>query len=114
MATLPPATNAGRADPLRPSRRPLDAIFAPRTVAVIGASEHAGSVGQALVANLTEGRFKGKVFAVNPQHDTILGRPSYPTIAAIPEAVELAVIATPAATVPEVMRACVEAGVKGA
>ncbi|HEY0606558.1 MAG TPA: acetate--CoA ligase family protein, partial [Herpetosiphonaceae bacterium] len=114
MATLPPAPNAGRADPLRPSRRPLDAIFAPRTVAVIGASEHAGSVGQALLANLTEGRFAGKVFAVNPQHDTILGRPAYPTIAAIPEAVDLAVIATPAATVPEVMRECVAAGVKGA
>lgn len=114
MATLPPAPTAGRADPLRPSRRPLDAIFAPRTVAVIGASEHADSVGQALVANLTEGSFKGQVFPVNPQHATILGRQSYPTITAIPEAVDLAVIATPAASVPEVMRECVAAGVKGA
>lgn len=114
MVSLPPATPAGRADPLRPSRRPLDAIFAPRTVAVIGASEHAGSVGQALFANLTEGRFTGKVFPINPQHDTILGHPAYPTIAAIPEAVDLAVIATPAASVPEVMRECVEASVKGA
>lgn len=114
MATLPPATSGGRADPLRPSRRPLDAIFAPRTVAVIGASEHASSVGRALVANLIEGRFKGKVFAVNAQHDTILGHEAYPSVAAIPEAVDLAVIATPAATVPEIMQQCAEAGVKGA
>ncbi|HEY0737051.1 MAG TPA: bifunctional acetate--CoA ligase family protein/GNAT family N-acetyltransferase, partial [Herpetosiphonaceae bacterium] len=59
-------------------------------------------------------RFAGKVVPVNPQHDTILGRPAYPSIAASPEAVDLAVIATPAATVPEVMRECVAAGVKGA
>ena len=114
MATLPPATSAGRADPLRPSRRPLEAIFAPRTVAVIGASEHASSVGRALFANLIDGRFKGKVFAVNAQHSAILGRESYPSVAALPEAVDLAVIATPAATVPEIMQQCADAGVKGA
>ncbi|MBV9786778.1 MAG: CoA-binding protein, partial [Chloroflexi bacterium] len=104
MATLPPATSAGRADPLRPSRRPLEAIFAPRTVAVIGASEHASSVGRALFANLIDGRFKGKVFAVNAQHSAILGRESYPSVAALPEVADLAVIATPAATVPEIMQ----------
>lgn len=114
MATLPPATPAGRADPLRPSRRPLDAIFAPRTVAVIGASEHASSVGRTLVANLMEGHFAGRVFPVHPQQVSILGRPAYPTIAAIPEAIDLAIIATPAATVPEILHQCVAAGVKGA
>jgi acetyltransferase len=114
LMALSPAPSAGRVDPLRPPQRPLDAIFAPRTVALIGASERAGSVGRALFENLSAATFSGAVFPIHPDRATILDRPAYATIAAAPGPVDLAVIATPAATVPEVVRECVAVGVRGA
>ncbi|WP_334310421.1 acetate--CoA ligase family protein [Nodularia spumigena] len=95
-------------------RNPLDAIFAPKSVAVIGASERANSVGRTLLWNLISNPFGGTVFPVNPQHHSILGIKAYPTIFDIPEAVDLAVIATPAPTVPSIITQCVDAGVKSA
>jgi acetyltransferase len=95
-------------------RHPLDCIFHPRSVAVIGASEREGSVGRTLLWNLIRSPFGGTVFPVNPQRHSILGIKSYPDIAHVPEVVDLVVIATPAATVPQVIRECVAAGVKGA
>ncbi|WP_224095312.1 acetate--CoA ligase alpha subunit [Nostoc sp. MS1] len=93
---------------------PLDAIFAPRSVAVIGASEKAGSVGRTILWNLISNPFGGTVFPVNPKRHSVLGIKAYPTIAAIPEAVDLAIIATPASTVPGIISECVDAGIKGA
>jgi acetyltransferase len=93
---------------------PLDAIFAPQTVAVIGASETIGSVGRTLLWNLITNPFGGTVFPVNPKRHSVLGIKAYPKISDIPETVDLAVIATPAATVPGIIAECVEAGVKGA
>ncbi|OYQ64181.1 acetyl CoA synthetase subunit alpha [Pseudanabaena sp. SR411] len=95
-------------------RHPLDCIFHPRSVAVIGASEREGSVGRTLLWNLIRSPFGGTVFPVNPQRHSVLGIKSYPDIASVPEIVDLVVIATPAATVPQVVRECVAAGVKGA
>ena len=95
-------------------RHPLDCIFHPRSVAVIGASEREGSVGRTLLWNLIRSPFGGTVFPVNPQRHSILGIKSYTDIASVPELVDLAVIATPAPTVPQVIRECVAAGVKGA
>ncbi len=95
-------------------RHPLDCIFRPRSVAVIGASEREGSVGRTLLWNLIRNPFGGTVFPVNPQRHSVLGIKSYTDIASIPEIVDLAVIATPASTVPQVIRECVAAGVKGA
>jgi acetyltransferase len=96
-----------------PERRPiLGAMFAPKSVAVIGASEKPGSVGRALTENLQS--FSGRVFPVNPNHPTILGQQTFSTINAVHEPVDLAVIATPAATVPEIVGECAAAGVKGA
>ena len=95
-------------------RHPLDCIFHPRSVAVIGASEREGSVGRTLLWNLIRSPFGGTVFPVNPQRHSILGIKSYPDIAHVPEVVDLVIIATPAATVPQVIRECVAAGVKGA
>jgi len=95
-------------------RHPLDCIFRPRSVAVIGASEREGSVGRTMLWNLIRSPFGGTVFPVNPQRHSVLGIKSYPDIASVPEVVDLAVIATPAATVPQVIRECVAAGVKGA
>ncbi|MFW9258092.1 bifunctional acetate--CoA ligase family protein/GNAT family N-acetyltransferase [Nostoc sp. CALU 546] len=93
---------------------PLDDIFAPKSVAVIGASEKAGSVGRTLLWNLISNPFGGTVFPVNPKRHSILGIKAYPTIFDVPELVDLAVIATPATTVPGIIAECVDAGVKGA
>src|SRR5271156_1198189 len=95
-------------------RLPLDSIFAPRAVAVIGATEKAGSVGRAMLWNLIQSPFGGTVYPVNPKRPNVLGIRSYPDIAAIPEPVDLAVVVTPAPTVPQVIAECAEAGVKGA
>lgn len=92
----------------------LDAIFAPNNVAVIGASERPGSVGRTILWNLISNPFGGAVFPVNPKRSNILGIKAYPNIASVPEQVDLAVVVTPAHTVPGVIRECVEAGVKGA
>ncbi len=92
----------------------LDAIFMPRTVAVIGASEKPGSVGRTIVWNLISNPFGGTVFPVNPKRSSILGIKAYPNIGAIREEIDLAVIATPAPTVPDIIAECVEVGVRGA
>ncbi len=101
-------------DILGTERQPLDAIFGPKSVAVIGASERAGSVGRTLIWNLISSPFGGTVFPINPKRSSILGIKAYPSMADIHEPVDLAVIATPAPTVPGVIRECIAAGVKGA
>ncbi|WP_414752806.1 bifunctional acetate--CoA ligase family protein/GNAT family N-acetyltransferase [Anabaena sp. CCY 9910] len=93
---------------------PLDAIFAPQSVAIIGASEKVGSVGRTILWNLISNPFGGTVFPVNPKRHSVLGIKAYPSIAAIPETVDLAIIATPAPTVPGIISECVDAGVQGA
>src|SRR4051812_24261279 len=87
--------------------RALGNFFAPRSIAVIGASPREGSVGRALLENLYE--FDGRVFPVNPRHTSILRLPAFACIADLPERVDLAVIATPARVVPAIVRECVEA-----
>ena len=94
--------------------RALDAIFAPKTVAVIGATENPGSVGRTILWNLISNPFGGTVYPVNPKRAGILGIKAYPNIAAVPERVDLAVIVTPAPTVPDIIGECVQAGVQGA
>src|ERR1700680_1437257 len=94
--------------------RPLDAIFAPRKVAVIGATDKAGSVGRTILWNLISSPFGGAVFPINPERPSVLGIKAYPTMGAVPDAVDLAVIVTPAPTVPGIVRECVEAGARGA
>ena len=76
-------------------RAPLDAFFRPRNVAIIGATENLAGVGRSIVSNLKETSFGGVVYPVNPTRPTVLGLPCYPNIGAIPEKVDLAVIATP-------------------
>jgi len=91
---------------------PLDALFSPRTVAIIGASAKAGSVGRALTENLRS--FAGTTYLVNPHHARILDVRTFPNLDKLPEQVELAIIATPAPTVPGLIRECVKAGVRAA
>jgi acetyltransferase len=94
--------------------RNLDAVFRPRSVAVIGASERAGSIGRVLLENLAAGGFEGEVFAVNARRARVLDRTAYPDVAAVPRVPDLAVVATPAATVPGVVGELAERGVRGA
>ena len=101
-------------DVLRTQPSPLEAFFRPQSVAVIGASEKEGSVGHSLLENLLKTPFGGSVVAVNPKRSQVLGAKSYPSVAAIPGGVELAVIAIPAAAVEEAVGQCVQAGVKAA
>jgi acetyltransferase len=93
---------------------PLNPIFSPKVVAVIGATENVGSVGRTLFENLCRGGFDGVVYPVNPKRASVLCVKAWPNIAAVPEKVGLAVICTPAKTVPGIIQECVKAGIPGA
>lgn len=92
----------------------LRRLFDPRSVAVIGATETAGSVGRTLLMNLITNPFGGVVYPVHPKRENVLGIKAYPSVLEVPGAVDLAVIATPSRVVPSVIRQCAEAGVKHA
>jgi len=101
-------------DVLHFERDSLRAIFSPRSVAVIGATEQEGRVGRTVLWNLISNPFGGTVYPINKRHRQVLGIKAYRNIGEVPETVDLAVIVTPAPTVPEVVGECVAAGVKGA
>jgi acetate---CoA ligase (ADP-forming) len=88
-------------------------ILAPTSVAVIGASRQAGSIGEAVVHNLIANGYHGPLYPVNPAATEIDGIPAFPSVLAIPGEVELAVITVPAAVVASVARECAEKGVRG-
>jgi acyl-CoA synthetase (NDP forming)/GNAT superfamily N-acetyltransferase len=94
--------------------RSLAQVLAPASVAVIGAGRRPGSVGHEVVANLADAAFTGRLFAVNPHATPVAGVPAYTAIGHVPAPVDLAVVAVPAAVVPEVLEECGEAGVRGA
>ena len=112
--TTPDASPAPGSDVYHSGRKPLDAIFSPRSVAVVGATEKAGSVGRTILWNLISNPFGGTVYPVNPKRPNVLGIKAYPTIKDVPEAVDLAIIVTPAPIVPDLIGECADAGVKGA
>lgn len=85
----------------------------PHSIAVVGASRTPGSVGAALLANLRDGGFRGEIFVVNPNASEIAGLPCHASVSAIGAAVDLAVIAVPAAGVEKVIEDCARAGVSG-
>ncbi len=91
------------------SLRPL---LAPTSIAVVGATERERSVGRAVFERLITG-FTGRTYAVNPRHDSVLGRPCHASVADLPEAPDLAIIAVPAGSVVEAARECGERGVRG-
>src|SRR3712207_6731250 len=101
-------------DVLGYERLPLDAIFRPEAVAVVGATDRPGSVGRTIMWNLISNPFGGTVYPVNARRQNVLGIQAYPSISEVPERVELAVVVAPAPAVPEIIRECVEAGVEGA
>ncbi len=99
-------------DPL--ARHYFAPLFEPASVAVIGASARAGAVGAVLIENMLEAGYRGALYAVNPKHREIRGVSCFPSIGEVPRRVDLAVVATPAPTVPEIINACGEAGVRAA
>ncbi len=103
-----------RIDVARIAAHPLDAIFTPETVAVIGASEQSGSVGRTVLTNLIRTPFGGTIFPVNPKRTHVLGIKTYPCVADVPAPIDLAVVITPAPSVPDVIGECADCGVRGA
>ena len=98
-------------DVYRSESHPLDPLFAPRSVAVIGATERAGSVGRSVLWNLLSNPFGGTVFPVNSKRPNVLGIKAYPKVSDLPDKVDLVVVTTPADTVPDVLTEAVEAGI---
>src|SRR5262245_31794922 len=114
IARQAPQTAPDRAsDVLRATRHPLDPLFRPRSVALIGATEKEGSVGRTVLWNLISSPFGGTVFPVNPKRRNVLGLRAYRDLEAIGEPVDLAVIVTAAPTVPDLIAECAALGVKG-
>jgi len=93
------------------SKTDLDKLFNPRNIAFIGASENPFKWGFIIVLNILKGQFRGKLYPVNPNMTSLLGIPCYPSVKAVPDSVDLAVITTPAKTVPALIDQCGEKGV---
>ena len=99
------------ADVYRSESHPLDPLFLPQSVAVIGASERLGSVGRSLLWNLLSSPFGGTVFPVNSKRPNVLGIKAYPSLRDLPDKVDLIVVCTPADTVPGIIAEAVELGI---
>ena len=91
-----------------PVKQAISGLFRPKSIAVVGASPEPNKVGYAIVRNLLS--FPGSLYPVNPRHAMIIGRKTYPTLGSIPEPVDMAVVAVPAKTVPQIIK---EAGTMG-
>ena len=91
----------------------LDAIFNPKAVAVIGASDNPGKLGSHVMRSLVEGKYPGKIFPVNPGKEEILGIKTYPSLSMVPDTVDLSIIVLPAEQVPKMIKECYEKGVRG-
>jgi acetyltransferase len=92
----------------------LSTLFAPQSVAVIGASERPDAVGTIVFRNMLESGFKGTLYPINPGHKKVQGKRAYGSIEEIGKPVELAVICTKAETVPDIIEACGKHGVRAA
>jgi acetyltransferase len=92
----------------------LRALFEPRSVALVGASESRDKVGGRMLENLLAAGFQGQLFAVNPRHSSVRGVPCFTSVAELPQPVELAVIVTPPATVPGIIDECGARGIRAA
>ncbi|NLI01471.1 MAG: GNAT family N-acetyltransferase [Chthonomonadales bacterium] len=109
-----PASRETASDILRQSKRGLQSFFAPRAVAVIGATEDPDGAGNLIVRNLIASPFGGMVFPVSRECSQVQGIRAYDTIGEVPDRVDLAVIATPADQIPDVITECGTAGVEAA
>ena len=92
----------------------LNKLFEPGSVAVFGASDREGAVGNLVFRNMIESGFNGDVYPINPKHSMVQGHRAYPDLKSIGKPVDLAVITTPAATVPGIIESCGEHGIRAA
>ena len=90
----------------------LSSLFTPKSVVLFGASDKQDSVGGVVFRNLLTSGFKGRIFAINPKRDEVQGQKAYSSLEEIDEAVDLAVVATPAKSIPGIVEECGEHGVK--
>jgi len=90
----------------------LTSLFSPRNVAVVGASDTPGSIGQAVFANLLAGNFQGKLFPVNLNHKVVGGIPAVPSVRLIEPAIDMAVVCTAIRTLPAIIKDCGKKGIK--
>jgi len=112
QSSKPPHAKADpSSDVYRSESHPLDPLFAPRSVAVVGATERPGSVGRSVLWNLLSNPFGGTVFPVNSKRPNVLGIMAYPNVSQLPDKVDLVVVTTPADTVPDVLAESVAAGI---
>ncbi|WP_407671219.1 bifunctional acetate--CoA ligase family protein/GNAT family N-acetyltransferase [Nocardia stercoris] len=93
--------------------RSVGNLLAPRSIAVIGATPSTSRVGGVVLANLLSQQFEGPIFPVNPHRRSVQGVRAYPTVRAVPDEVDLAVVAVPAQQIPAVLDDCMAKGVKG-
>lgn len=98
--------------PATAPEHPLRPLLAPRSVALVGASDRAGSVGRAVFQNLLAGGFRGPVYAVNPSHELVGGMRCYRSLADLPAPVDLAIVAAPARVVPGIVDDAARSGVR--
>jgi len=92
----------------------LNVLFSPLSIAVFGASDRLDSVGGVVFENLRTSGFDGPVIPINPKHEIVQGVPTFPALEKVGQPIDLAVICTPAATVPDIIESCGKLGVKGA
>ena len=90
----------------------LAPLFTPGSVALFGASDRPDSVGGVVFKNLLSSGFEGRIYAMNPKRETVQGEKAWPSLDAIGENVDLAVVATPAASIPGIVEACGEYGIR--
>ncbi len=91
----------------------METIFNPKSVAIVGASEVPGKAGERRTRSLLQGGFQGRVFPINPKRDRIFGLPAYPSVAEVPEEVDLVMIVIPPRFIPEAVAQSVQKGAKG-
>jgi acetyltransferase len=91
----------------------LDKIFHPQSIAVVGASQRPGSIGSAIMQNLTREEYPGKVYPINPRHNTIWELASFPSLSELESTVDLVIMATPIASAPQIVKECKMAGAGG-
>ena len=96
------------------SAKRIESVLRPASIALVGASGTPGTLGEIVRRNLQDGGFKGPVYLVNSKHESIDGTPVYRSVQDLPQPVDLAVLVTPAATVPGVLAQCGEKGIRGA
>jgi len=94
-------------------RHYLQPLLAPRSVALVGASEREGALGNIVYRNLAADSSL-ELFAVNPKHRSVHGKPAYAGVTQLPKAPDVAVIAVPARVVPQVIADCGAAGIRAA